>query len=142
MKMEYEFKDPLYVIASRMVENKPIEEALRHAQKFLPDYVISQKLFAKTVDNINLLGMPLENAVFDPNYGALKNNPSSLIRTSMKLLVDSVKMGVEVSARTLMSLSLQLQNSDKVNKMLSILVKNITSTMKTMAVFIAPVNFI
>jgi len=139
MAMESEFKDSLYVIASRMGENKPVEEALRHAQNFLPDYVISQKLFGKTVDNINLLGMPLENAVFDPNYGSLKNNPSNTIRSSMKLLVDSVKMGVEVSARTLMSLSMQLQNSEKVNKMLSILVKDITSTMTTMAVFIAPV---
>jgi len=139
MEMETEFKDSLYVIASRMGENKPIEDALRHAQNFLPEYVISQKLFGRTVDNINLLGMPLETAVFDPNYGSLKNNPSSMIRTSMKLLVDSVKMGVEVSARTLMSLSMQLQNSEKVNKMLSILVKDITSTMKTMAVFIAPV---
>ncbi len=139
MEMESEFKDSLYVIASRMGENKPVEESLRHAQNFLPDYVISQKLFGKTVDNINLLGMPLENAVFDPNYGALKHNPSNIIRSSMKLLVDSVKMGVEVSARTLMSLSLQLKNSEKVNKTLSILVKEITSTMKTMAVFIAPV---
>ncbi|PIN99223.1 MAG: hypothetical protein COT90_00530 [Candidatus Diapherotrites archaeon CG10_big_fil_rev_8_21_14_0_10_31_34] len=138
-EMESEFKDSLYVIASRMGENKPVEDALRHAQNFLPDYVISQKLFGKTVDNINLLGMPLENAVFDPNYGALKNNPSSIIRSSMKLLVDSVKMGVDVSARTLMSLSLQLKNSEKVNNTLSILVKEITSTMKTMAVFIAPI---
>jgi len=139
MEMETEFKDSLYIIASRMGENKPIEEALRHAQNFLPDYVISEKLFGRTVDNINLLGMPLENAVFDPNYGSLKDNPSSTIRTSMKLMVDSVKMGVDVSARTLMSLSMQLQNSEKVNKMLSILVKEITSTMKTMAIFIAPI---
>lgn len=139
MEMESEFKDSLYVIASRMGENKPVEEALSHAQSFLPDYIISQKLFGKTVDNINLLGMPLENAVFDPNYGSLKHNPSNVIRTSMKLLVDSVKMGVDVSARTLMSLSLQLKNSEKVNKTLSILVKEITSTMKTMAIFIAPI---
>jgi len=38
MEMESEFKDSLYVIASRMGENKPVEEALRHAQNFLPDY--------------------------------------------------------------------------------------------------------
>ncbi len=139
MEMETEFKDSLYIIASRMGENKPIEDSLRHAQNFLPDYVISEKLFGRTVDNINLLGMPLETAVFDPNYGSLKDNPSSIIRTSMKLMVDSVKMGVDVSARTLMSLSMQLQNSEKVNKMLSILVKEITSTMKTMSIFIAPV---
>ncbi|MEW6295795.1 MAG: type II secretion system F family protein [Candidatus Diapherotrites archaeon] len=139
IQMESEFKDSLYVLASRLGENKPVEEALRHAKEFLPSYKISNTLFGRTIDNINMLGMPLELAVFDPNYGSLKNNPSAIIRSSMRLLVDSVQLGAEVSARTLISLSLQLNNSEKVSKMLSILVQEITSTMKTMAVFVAPI---
>lgn len=139
MQMESEFKDALYVLASRMGENKPVEEALKHAKEFLPSYRVSTQLFGKTVDNISLLGMPLEAAVFDPNYGAIKFNPSNVIRSSMKILVDSVQLGVNVAARTLISLSLQLSNSEKVNKLLSTLVQDITSMMKTMAVFIAPV---
>ena len=139
MDMESEFKDSLYIIASRMGENKPVEEAFKHAKEFLPNYKISQEVFGRIVDNINLLGMPLEGAIFDANYGALKDNPSAIIRSSMRLLVDSVGLGVNVAARTMMSLSMQLQNSEKVTKMLSLLVKDITTMMRTMSVYIAPV---
>lgn len=139
MEMESEFKDSLYVLASRMGENKPIEEALTHAKEFLPNLKISERVFGRTVDNITIMGMPLQSAIFDPVYGSLKDNPSNIIRSSMQLVVDSVQLGVDVAARTLMSLSLQLTNSEKVSKMLSVLVSDVTSMMKTMAIFVAPV---
>ncbi len=139
MQMESEFKDSLYVLASRLGENKPIEDALRHAQVFLPNNIVSQEVFGKTVDNISMLGMPLENAVFDPAYGALKNNPSQIISSSMKIAVDSVRLGVQVAARTLISLSRQLGNSERVSKMLTTLIRDITGTMKTVSIYIAPV---
>jgi Flp pilus assembly protein TadB len=139
MQMESEFKDSLYVLASRLGENKPIEDALRHAQTFLPNNIVSQEVFGKTVDNIHMLGMPLENAVFDPAYGSLRNNPSQMITSSMKIAIDSVKLGVGVAARTLISLSRQLGNAERVSKMLTILIKDITGTMKTVSVYIAPI---
>lgn len=139
MQMESEFKDSLYVLASRLGENKPIEDALRHTQTFLPNNIVSQEVFGKTVDNIHVLGMPLENAVFDPAYGSLKNNPSQIITSSMKIAVDSVRLGVQVAARTLISLSRQLGNAERVSKMLTTLIRDITGTMKTVSVYIAPV---
>lgn len=139
MQMESEFKDSLYVLASRLGENKPIEDALRHTQTFLPNNIVSQEVFGKTVDNIHVLGMPLESALFDPAYGALKNNPSQIINSSMKIAIDSVKLGVGVAARTLISLSRQLGNSEKVAKMLTVLIQEITGTMKTVSVYIAPI---
>ncbi|HLC36768.1 MAG TPA: hypothetical protein VJK05_04145 [archaeon] len=139
VQMESEFKDALYVLASRMGENKPVEEALKHAKNFLPGMLISQKIFGKTLDNITLLGLPLEQAIFDSNYGSLRDIPSTLIRGSMTLLVSSVQLGVDVAARTLISLSVQLNNAEKVTKMLSVLISDITSMMTSMAVFIAPV---
>ncbi|MFH1224847.1 MAG: hypothetical protein V1676_03510 [Candidatus Diapherotrites archaeon] len=139
MVMENEFKDSLYVLASRMGENKPVEEALKHTRTFLPKLKISDRLFGRTVDNISLLAMPLEAAVFDPHYGSLRDNPSSIIRGSMRLLVDSVQLGVNVAARTMISLSIQLSNSQKVAQNLKVLVSDITGMMKTMTMFIAPV---
>lgn len=139
MSMESEFKDSLYILASRMGENKPIEEALRHTREFLPNMRISQEVFGKTVENIELMGMPLEAAVFDNAYGSLKNIPSSTIRSSMKLLVDSVQLGVNVASRSMIALSLQLRNSEKVNSLLKTLTSDITSSMRLMVVFIAPV---
>lgn len=139
MLMESEFKDSLYVLASRLGENKPIEDALRHTQTFLPNNTVSQEVFGKTVDNIHVLGMPLESAVFDPAYGSLKNNPSEMINSSMKIAIDSVRLGVGVAARTLISLSRQLGNSERVAKMLTVLIQEITGTMKTVSVYIAPI---
>ncbi len=139
LKMESEFKDSLYILASRMGENKPVEEALKHTRNFLPDFRISQTVFGKTVENIELLGLPLKAAVFDKNYGSLKNIPSKTIQTGMKIMVDSVQLGVNVAARTLISLSLQLRNGEKVNETLRMLISDTTGMMTTMAVFIAPI---
>lgn len=138
-EMESEFKDSLYVLASRMGENKPVEDAIKHVTEFLPEQKISRTVFAKTLDNINLLGMPLESAVFDPVAGSVSRIPSTIIKGSMKMLVDSVQLGVNVAARTLISLSIQLQNAEKVNNSLKVLVSDVTGTMKTMTLFIAPI---
>ncbi len=139
MEMESEFKDSLYVLASRLGENKPVEEALRHTREFLPTLTISEKIFGRAYDNISLFGMTLENAVFDSQYGVLKDIPSEGIRSGMKLLIDSVRLGVNVASRTLISLSLQLSNTEKVQRMLKVLVSDVTSMMKTMTMFIAPI---
>lgn len=138
-KMEDEFKDALYVIASRLGENKPIEDALSHTKNFLPKALISKNIFGKAIDNIRVLGLNLNSALFDPSYGALKNNPSNLINSAMRLLVDSVQLGVSVAAKTLMSYSLQLRNTDEVTKMLRDLISSVTTTLKSMSKFIAPV---
>ncbi|HIH09806.1 MAG TPA: hypothetical protein HA254_03995 [Candidatus Diapherotrites archaeon] len=138
-ELESEFKDSLYVLASRMGENKPVEDAMKHVIEFLPDMKVSRLIFGRTLDNIKLMGMPLEQAVFDQNMGSVAKIPSALIKGSMKMLVDSVQLGVNVAARTLISLSIQLQNAQKVTNMLKILVSDVTGTMKTMTLFIAPI---
>lgn len=138
IQMEAEFKDAMYILASRMGENRPVEDALKHTRDFLPGALISKKIFSKTIENIEVMGMTLRNAIFDPQYGSLKFIPSNQIRTSMKLLVDSVELGVNVAARTLISMSLQLENMEKVNRNLKTLISDVTGTMSTMAMFIAP----
>jgi len=139
MKIETEFKDSLYIIASRLGENKPLEDAIKHAKNFLPNYIISDRIFGRILDNIHLLGMPIDSAVFDSRFGALVNIPSNTIRVGMRLVIDSVRLGVNIAARTLVSLSLQMDNQEKVSKMLKNLVVDITQMMRTMAIIITPI---
>ena len=54
-------------------------------------------------------------------------------------MVDSVQLGVSVAAKTLMSYSIQLRNTDEVAKTLKNLIESITGTLTSMAKFIAPV---
>ncbi|MEM0359707.1 MAG: hypothetical protein QXK06_00005, partial [Candidatus Diapherotrites archaeon] len=139
MTIETEFKDSLYIIASRLGENKPLEEAIRHAKEFLPNYIISDRIFGRTLDNIHLLGMPIDSAVFDPRFGSLVNIPSNTIHVGMRLVIDATRLGVNIAARTLVSLSLQLDNQEKVAKMLKNLVVDLTQMMRTMAIIITPI---
>lgn len=139
MQIESEFKDSLYIIASRLGENKPLEDAIKHAKDFLPNYLISDRIFGRTLDNIHLLGMPIDSAVFDPRFGSLVNIPSNTIRVGMRLVIDAVRLGVNIAARTLVSLSLQLDNQEKVAKMLKNLVIDLTQMMRTMAIIITPI---
>lgn len=137
--MEGEFKDATYVLASRLGENRPMEDALAYSIEFLPKSKISERVFRRVLENITLLGMTLEAAAFDKVYGAMRNLPSQTIRSGMRLLVDSVELGVNVAAKSLMSLSFQMRNAQKIDETLRRLLADVTTLLGTMSTFIVPV---
>jgi hypothetical protein len=137
--MEVEFKDAMYVLASRLGENRPIEEAMKGAMEFLPKSRIAGEVFRRILDNIRTLAMTLEAAVFDPTYGAAARLPSEVLRSGLKILVDAVELGVGVAAKSLIGLSMQLRNSQKIDEMLKKLLSDITQMLRTMATFVAPI---
>ncbi|MBI5224721.1 type II secretion system F family protein [Candidatus Micrarchaeota archaeon] len=138
-EMEIEFKDAVYVLASRLGENKPMEEAIKQAIDFLPRSKVAARVFKTILENVSMLGMTIESAVFDGTYGALKNLPSQTIRSGMRIMVDSVEIGVNVAAKSLISLSMQIRNAHKIDEMLKRLLSDITVLLSTMAVFVAPI---
>jgi len=137
VEMENEFQDSLYLLASRLGENRPMEEALTYTADFMKGKKIAS-LFEKTADNINNMGLTVEGALFDPVYGSLKHVPSALITGSFRLIIDSMKLGVQQAARALVSLSLQLRDSQKIKEKIRVLLEEITSMMKSIAFFIGP----
>ncbi len=139
VQMENEFQDSLYVLASRLGEGRPIEDALRYAAEFLPTSQASKRLFLPTLHNIKMLGMTLKMALFDPAYGSLRWIPSGFIKTTMKIVVDSMSLGVQMAARSLTGLSMQLRDMQKVEQALRSMLEDITNMMASMATLIAPV---
>ena len=137
MRMEKGFQDSIYILASRLGENRPMEEAMGYTAQFMKENEISE-VFLKADENINNLGMTVEGALFDPVYGALKNVPSTLIIGGFKIIVDSISLGVQHAARSLISLSLQLRDSQKIKEKIKTLLEEITSMMKSIAFFIGP----
>ena len=138
-EMETEFKDAMYVLASRLGESRPMEEAMRSALEFLPRSKVANRVFRRILENVTMLGMTIEAAVFDGAYGAMKNMPSQTLRSGLRIMVDSVEIGVNVAAKSLISLSMQLRNSQKIDEMLRRLLSDITVLLSTMAVFVAPI---
>jgi hypothetical protein len=82
--------------------------------------------------------MSVERAIFDPRRGAIIYYPSALISTSMKILVESVKKGLQVAARSLMSISEYVKNIQKINQRLRDLLAEVVSDMKSNMTFLAP----
>ncbi len=137
--MEGEFKDALYVLASRLGENRPIEDALRHAIDFLPKSRVSKRVFKRILENITTLGMTLDSAIFDPTFGAVANVPSEVIRGGMRVMCDSVQLGVNVAATALINMAMQIRNQQKIDEMLKRLLEDVTTMLGTMGTFIAPI---
>ena len=137
--MEAEFKDALYVLASRLGENRPMEDALRHAIEFLPKSKVASTVFRRILENITMLGMTLDAAIFDRTYGALKEVPSNTISAGMNIMADSVYLGVNVASKSLISLAMQIRNAQKVDEELRKLLEDITVMLNTMSAFIAPI---
>jgi len=137
MGMEKDFKDSIYILSSRLGENRPMEEALSYTGEFLGDSSVA-KLFRETVGNLKAMGMTIEESFFDPEYGSLKHVPSELIKGAMHVVVDASKLGAKQASRTLVSLSMQLKDTAKVRRKIRTQLEDITAMMQSIAYFIGP----
>ncbi|MCK4327702.1 MAG: hypothetical protein KAW41_04465 [Candidatus Diapherotrites archaeon] len=139
IQMENGFQETLYILASRLGEGRPMEDAMKHAAEFIPNSPATKRIFLPTLHNMRMLGMTIKMALFDEAYGSLRFIPSGFIKGTMRIVVDSLGLGVQTAAKSLISLSLQLRAMQKVEKALKAMLSDITSMMSTMSMFIAPV---
>jgi hypothetical protein len=84
------------------------------------------------------MGMSVEQAIFDKKRGVLVYYPSDLIATSMKILVESAKKGLNIAALSLISLSEYVKNINKITDRLKDMLAEIISDMKSNMTFLAP----
>lgn len=139
IEMENGFQETLYILASRLGEGRPMEDAMKHASEFIPNSPATKRIFLPTLHNVTLLGMTVKGALFDEAYGSLRFIPSGFIHGTMRIVIDSLGLGVQTAARSIISLSMQLRDLQKVEKALKAMLSDITSMMATMSMFIAPV---
>jgi hypothetical protein len=136
-QLEKEFASSLFQLANRIGDGMPAEIAFARVAESSRGLVTEN--FFKTVNtNIQQMGMGLEQAIFNPRRGAIIYYPSMLISISMKILVESVKKGLQVAARSLMSISEYVKNINKINERLNDLLAEIVSDMKSNMTFLAP----
>lgn len=138
-KMELDFKDAMYLLASRLGEKKPLEDALSYVKKFMPESKVATVLLENVERNIMVMGLTLQTAIFDPTYGAMKFVPSRLMNSAFKIMTDSIELGPEVASTSLVSVSNQIRNVQKINDLMRKLLDDVTDMMNSMARFIAPI---
>jgi Flp pilus assembly protein TadB len=136
-EVEKEFTSSLFQLGNRLGDGLPAEIAFSRVSDSVKG--TATEGFFKTVNqNIQQLGMSLDESIFNPRRGALIFYPSELISMSMRVLVESVKKGLKVAARSLMSISEYVKNIRKIDERLNDLLAEIISDMKSNMTFLAP----
>lgn len=135
--LELEFANSLFQLGNRLGDGLPAEIAFGRVAESTEGQK-SASFFSLVNYNVQRGGMSVEDAIFDSKRGALIFFPSALIATSMKILVESVKKGLQIAARSLMSISEYVKNIDKINRRLQDLLAEIVSDMKSNMTFLAP----
>ena len=128
---------PLDCRLNRLGDGLPAEIAFGKVAESTK-YQKTHDFFSLVNQNIQQSGMSLESAIFDRKRGALIFFPSPLISTSMHILVQSVKKGLQVAANSLMAISEYVKNINKINQRLKDLLAEIVSDMKSNMTFLAP----
>lgn len=135
--LEHEFTNTLFQLGNRLGDGVPAEIVFAKVAESTQGQK-SQSFFALVNQNIQQLGMPIEEAIFNNERGSIIYYPSAVIATSMRILVESVKKGLQIAARAMMSISDYVKNIQKINERLKDLLAEVVSDMRSNMTFLAP----
>ena len=135
--LEKEFSDSLFQLSNRLSDGIPAEVALEKVAKVSQDTPTGD-FFKVVTSNIRRMGLSVEQAIFNPQTGAILSYPSNLIHSSMKILVQSLKKGPLIASQALQSVSIYIKEIHRVNERLKDLMTEIISDMKSQINFLTP----
>ncbi len=137
-KLEEEIANSIFQLGNRIGDGIPVEIAFGKVAEIM-EGSYSGKFFMTVSSNIRKMGMGVEQAIFDPKYGALAQYPSSVIESTMKVLVESARKGPSVASQALINVSRYIKEIHKVDERLKDLMSDIISSMKSQISFLTPI---
>ncbi|MBW3020941.1 hypothetical protein KY334_06605 [Candidatus Woesearchaeota archaeon] len=136
-RLEKEFSTALFQLGNRLGDGLPAEIAIPRVGELMSD-TVSGQFFNQVSNNMQRLGMGLEDAIFDKENGALVNYPSKIIGSTMKVLVESMKKGPNIAAQAMDNVARYIKEIHRVDERLKDLLSDIISSMKQQISFLAP----
>ncbi len=135
--IEDEFGEALFQFGNQIAGGRPLEIAIERSISDMKNLKISS-LFKDVISNIKTLGVTFHQALFDKNIGVIWHYPSKLIRSIFRVITESMKKSVKLSALTTLTMSRYLKGVKMVKEeIMSMLSETITS-MYFLASFLAP----
>ena len=135
--LEKEFSGSLFQLGNRIGDGIPAEIAFGDVARNM-EGTPTGNFFSDVNDNIQRLGMGMKNAIFGER-GAIRNFPSGLIETSMKVLIESSKKGPLIVSKSLISISTYVHRIHQVDERLKDLLADTISSMKSQIGFLSPI---
>lgn len=136
-QLESEFASALFQLGNRIGEGMPAEIAFGKVAKMM-EGTLGGAFYRSVALNIQKLGMGVEEAIFHPEHGALRQYPSDLIESSMKVLLESSRKGPQEASKALMSMSNYIREMHRVDERLKDLLADVLSSMKSQINFLLP----
>ncbi|MEM5797267.1 MAG: hypothetical protein QW813_01235 [Candidatus Aenigmatarchaeota archaeon] len=137
--IENEFAEALFQLGNMILRGIPLETALRRIKNDIKNLGIS-KFFDKILYNIETFGMTFENSIFDKRYGAINYFPSSIVESTMHVIVETSKRGMQSASKAMVIISKYLKDMHEVDEELKNLLEEVTSTMNIQSVILAPLS--
>ena len=137
-KLEDEFSSSIYQLANRLGEGMPLEKAFQSVISSSKGSA-TEEFYSKINDNIRRLGMSVDQALYDPENGALKDYPSPLMHSTMKILIESIKKGPRIASKSLIHISEYSESIKRVNERLKDLMAEVISSIRSQMSMMAPV---
>ncbi|MHA1829663.1 MAG: hypothetical protein ACTSX6_13570 [Candidatus Heimdallarchaeaceae archaeon] len=139
IKMESELPVVLFQFGMVSGSGRPFEKNVEALMPRLREMKINV-FFKRIIHNIRALGVSLEKAIFDKEFGALKDYPSKILSITMKLIIDIAKRGMFFLSESLKSMSNFLKDADEVNRAADEILSEVTSDMQVQAWVFAPLS--
>lgn len=137
-KIEGEFELALFQFGNRISGGTPTEVAVEKSIDDMKDLQIAN-FFRRILRNIRSLGMTFEQAIFHPEWGAIRFYPSKLVRNIMSTIVDTSRRGVSYAADSMLRIATYLKNIRETQEYIRDLLEETTSSMKFQAYFLTPI---
>ncbi len=136
-KLELEFASALFQLGNRLADGLPLEIAFSKVSAVLPD-TVSGAFFQLVSTNITRQGLSVEDAIFHEKFGAVRQYPSNIIESSMKVLVESAKKGPLIASQAIINVSNYIKEMHRVDERLKDLMADVISSMKSQIKFLTP----
>ncbi len=136
-RLEQEFTEALFQLGNQVSSGAPLEIAVEKSAKSINGLIVKQ-FFMIILKNIRDLGMTLSEAIFDKDYGAIIFYPSKLIRSVMKIVVDSARKGVQVASITMLNISRYLKNLQENQENIHDMLEDVLSSLKFQGFLLTP----
>jgi len=136
-RLEKEFASATFQLGNRINEGIASELAFGAVADTMRG-TETGKFFADIDSNIKFNGLSVENAIFDPDKGAINEYQSELIISSMKIFIKANEKGPQISSKTLIDLSRYLSEIHMSGERLKDLLSESLGSMKGQAKFLAP----
>ncbi|MFH0956917.1 MAG: hypothetical protein V1813_03570 [Candidatus Aenigmatarchaeota archaeon] len=136
-KMESQFELALFHLGNRISGGTPLEIAIEKANEDVKDLEISN-MFSIIMRNMRTLGMTFEQALLNPQCGALRYYPSILIQNVMRTITDTARRGVQFASESMLTVSRYLKNVRETQEFMRDILSETTSSMQFQAYAMAP----